>query len=750
MSDSASPFHLFGIRHHGPGCARSLRRALDALQPDCLLIEGPPDGEAMLSLVTHPQLVPPVALLVFDPENARDSAFYPFAEFSPEWQALRYGLTQGIPTRFIDLPIAHQLALNTGIDNAAPQNDGESDTDPIRFSDPLDWLARAAGYGDGETWWNHLVEERNDGLELFAAIREAMRTVRTEAPARLQSDAETRREALREAHMRKCLRQAQKEGLQRIAVVCGAWHLPALEDMPAIKADNELLKGLPKRKVAATWVPWTHAHLASASGYGAGVTAPGWYEYLWHHGDSPRRAIGWLARAARLFRESDLDCSSAHLIEASRLADTLAALRERPQPGLPELEEALRTVVCMGDDAPLHLIETALIVGHRMGRIPPEAPAVPLQQDIARTQKTLRLKPEALQKTLDLDLREANDLARSHFFHRLQLLDIDWASPTRGAYGAKGSFHEIWSLQWAPSHALSVIEAARWGNTVASAASHKATHAAKTAQSLPEISALVRNVLLADLAEAIAPVAHALENLAAVGGDVPQLLGAIPPLAAIVRYGNVRQTDAGMVERALDSLVPRAAIGLPSACLALDDDAAQSLRKTLLDTHQAIRLLDHADYRTAWLDALRRTGTANGAHGLLGGLAARLLFDERAEAPEDTARQVSLALSTGNDPAPAAAWLEGFLNQSSMILLHDARLWTLVNDWLAALTDTHFERILPLLRRTFSTFSAPERRQLGERARRPAGTATPPAAEWDSTRADLAVPLLRKLLGLPE
>ena len=34
--------HLFGIRHHGPGCARSLLRALDELRPDCILIEGPP------------------------------------------------------------------------------------------------------------------------------------------------------------------------------------------------------------------------------------------------------------------------------------------------------------------------------------------------------------------------------------------------------------------------------------------------------------------------------------------------------------------------------------------------------------------------------------------------------------------------------------------------------------------------------------------------------------------------------------
>ena len=39
MNDPNSPFHFFGIRHHGPGSARSLLAALRRLQPDLLLME---------------------------------------------------------------------------------------------------------------------------------------------------------------------------------------------------------------------------------------------------------------------------------------------------------------------------------------------------------------------------------------------------------------------------------------------------------------------------------------------------------------------------------------------------------------------------------------------------------------------------------------------------------------------------------------------------------------------------------------
>lgn len=764
MAEATSPFHLFGIRHHGPGCARSLLRALEELQPDCLLVEGPPDGEEMLALLLDEGLVPPVALLVYNPDDAREAAFYPFAAFSPEWNALRFALERQIPARFIDLPAAQQFALSrpdeteTGgetpaAETEAPAPDGDAEIateddaeDAGPSGDPLDWLGRAAGYGDGEAWWNHMVEERGDSLELFAAIREAMSSVRNEAPARVRTALAEQREALREAHMRKCLRQAQKEGFQRIAVVCGAWHVPALAEMPPAKVDNELLKGLAKIKVAATWVPWSYHNLSFSSGYGAGVASPGWYEHLWQSAGD--RAIGWLARAARLFRDDGLDCSSAHIIEAVRLAEALAALRERPQPGLDELDEALRTVVCMGEDAPMQLIRRQMIVGDRLGRTPETAPAVPLQRDLAQQQKSLRLKAEATQKTLDLDLRQANDLARSHLLHRLNLLDIGWGSLSRTGRSAKGSFHEIWTLQWDPELVIALIDASRWGNSVRQAAGNRAIDRAQAADSLPELSELVNQVLLADLEEAIAPVSQALENLAAIASDVQQLMAAVPPLVNVARYGNVRQTDAGMVEHLLDRLVPRAAIGLPGACAALDDAAAETMREHLVATHQALRLLGRQNLLEEWQQALHRLTQLGSCHGLICGLASRLRFDEQLASPEQTAQAMSQALSVGNEPGPAAAWLDGFLNRSGMVLLHDPQLWSMVDDWLAGLSDDSFTRELPLLRRAFAAFSMPERRQLGERAGRQGAAPKTILADWDATRAEKPLPLLRLLLGI--
>lgn len=760
--------HFFGIRHHGPGCARSLVRAFAELKPDCVLIEGPPEGDALLPLIAGVGMVPPVALLNYCPDEPRLAVYHPFAVFSPEWQAARWAVGAGVMARFIDLPIAYGLALDraqreaeraaeTALGPDASGLEGQEGCpapvvpEPVERRDPLTWLAHAAGYADGESWWNHMVEERGDGEQLFAAISEAMLALRSAWQDRPCDEQEAHREALREAHMRQCIRAAQKEGFERIAVVCGAWHLGGLKAGTTAKADQALLKGLPKVKVQTTWVPWTYRHLTRASGYGAGIASPGWYEHLWSSHDSAQpRTVTWLARVARLMRERDLDCSSAHLIEAARLADTLAALRDRPAPGLEELHEASRTVLTMGDESVLHFIRDALVVGDKLGQVPPDVPTVPLQRDVEQTQKSLRLKPEATQKTLDLDLRSANDLARSHLLHRLHLLDIPWGTMAKVGRSSKGTFHEVWTLQWQPEFALRLIEASQWGQTVHDAATAMVIDRCARIDTLSELSALVDQVLLADLDTAVAVATRALEDRAALTGDALQLLAALPALSNVFRYGNVRQTDAALVGHVLDGLIVRAAISLPLACGALDAAAADALRDKLLGAHSAVKLREGDAQTAIWHQALNHIATHPGAHELLQGVAVRLLLDEGDWTADQVAHTLSLHLSSGAEPAKAAAWLDGFLNRNAVVLLHDARVWQLVNDWLAGLNEAHFVRVLPLVRRTFSVFGASERRDLGQRASRgaqaPAVKMAQPA--WDEDRAVLALPVLRQILGV--
>src|SRR5688572_25261497 len=108
----AGKVHVFGIRHHGPGSARSLVAALEALDPDVVLIEGPPDAQEIVALAAREEMKPPVAILVYAADEPQRAVFYPFASYSPEWQAIRFALGRKREVRFIDLPQWHRLALS--------------------------------------------------------------------------------------------------------------------------------------------------------------------------------------------------------------------------------------------------------------------------------------------------------------------------------------------------------------------------------------------------------------------------------------------------------------------------------------------------------------------------------------------------------------------------------------------------------------------------------------------------------------
>ncbi|MEV5148296.1 DUF5682 family protein [Streptomyces sp. NPDC052727] len=587
---------LLGVRHHGPGSARAVRAALDAARPAAVLIEGPPEADALIPLAADPGLRPPVALLAHAVDEPGRSAFWPFAEFSPEWVALRWALEQGVPARFVDLPATHTLAWekeagesghDDGDDAGEPgPGPGSGHGDQIRV-DPLALLAEAAGYDDPERWWEDVVEHRGPGARdpfaPFAAVAEAMGELRERYGAGGRP-----RDLVREAHMRLRLRDARKEFGDAVAVVCGAWHVPALRERTTVTADRALLKGLPRTRTDLTWVPWTHRRLARSGGYGAGIDSPGWYGHLFHAPDRPVER--WLTKVAGLLREEDRIVSSAHVIEAVRLAETLAALRGRPLPGLGETTDAVRAVLCDGSDVPLALVHDRLVVGDVLGEVPESAPAVPLQRDLARQQRSLRLKPEALERELELDLRGDTDAGRSRLLHRLRLLGVGWGEPARSR-SSTGTFRETWRLRWEPELSVRVAEAGVWGTTVHAAARAKAEADATAAQALADVTALAEQCLLAGLPDALPVVMRVLADRAALDTDVGHLAQALPALVRSLRYGDVRGTDTRALAEVAAGLAERVFVGLPPACAALDTDAAEEMRGHVDAVHTAVGLL---------------------------------------------------------------------------------------------------------------------------------------------------------------
>jgi uncharacterized protein DUF5682 len=732
---------VLGVRHHGPGSARSVVAELDRLQPRAVLIEGPADADPLLALVAAPGMAPPVALLAYAPDAPRLSAFWPYAVFSPEWQALAWAARHGVPVRFCDLPAASTLAMRAAGDDADGREEVDDEQAPEPrwarsrpFSlDPIAEMAAAAGYDDPERWWDDVVESRLDGASPFPVIIEAMGELRA-AEQRLAEQAGTQagtatlREQRREAHMRQVLRATLRDAGGVVAVVCGAWHAPALAGpLPPAGRDAALLRGMPRRKAALAWVPWTHSRLSAASGYGAGIASPGWYHHLFTVPD--HTVIRWMTRVGGVLRGHDLPVSSAHVIEAVRLAEALATLRGRPLAGLAEVSEATKAVMCDGDEVAAAFVHRDLVVGELLGGVPDDAPPVPLDADLRARARSLKLKIDPVEKSLVLDLRKETDRGRSAFLHQLACLRVDWGTVTDDLVKGTGTFRETWSLRWRPELAVDIIDAAVWGTTVTTAASARIADAAANAAELSAISAIVERVLLADLPDALGPVLRALDARAAADSDVADLMTAVPALVRAIRYGTVRGTDTGALAAVVQALAARVCAGLPGAVGGLADDAALALRSALDGMHAALALYDpggttplsasvpRPNLRQRWLGVLASVANRRDVHGLIAGRVTRLLADAGALAWPEAATRLRAALSAGVPAAGKAAWAEGFLSGGGLLLVHDRDLLATVDAWVASLGEEEFLDVAPLLRRVFGEFSAPERASIGTAVR---------------------------------
>ena len=556
--------------------------------------------------------------------------------------------------------------------------------------------------------------------------------------------------------MRQTIRAALKRGRERVAVVCGAWHAPALAGtLPPLVRDAKILRGTPKRKVRLTWVPWTHERLASSTGYGAGVASPGWYHHLWTAPDQP--IARWLTKVAHALRAKDLMTSSAHVIEAVRLAETLASLRGRPLAGLAEVTEATRAVLCDGDELAVRYVTDHLVVGQALGSVSPDVPTVPLEADLVATCRTLLIRRQAVPRIHDLDLRRSIDQARSRLFHRLRLLGLDWIQPAESRVEGQGTFRETWESCWEPEYSVAIVEAAVWGTTVESAATERVARIAQHGRLL-ELTESVERCLLAQLPEALDRLLRALADRAALDADVVHLMDALPPLARANRYGDVRGTDTTALRQVAEVLVVRICAGLPRAVAGLDEDGAVTMRRRIDRVSGALGLLSASeattddspdrgdDLRRQWLTTLGSLVDRTDLPGVLLGRIVRLLLD--AEQLTDVAVRVERALSHGVEARAKAGWVDGFFADGALLLIHDAGLRDLLDGWVTSLDEGEFVELLPLVRRTFGSFSPAERRTLAGRISAGDDQHLPGVGDdLDPDRAAIALATVELILG---
>lgn len=255
--------NFFGIRHLSPACAYYVQEFLDRTSPKLVLIEGPSDLSELIEPLCSKEAVPPVAILAYTDEPPVKTVLWPFAEFSPEYQAMLWAYRNKVPVRFCDLPAKVTLALEKE-EEEDPQND--------KFN-VYDQLEEYLGVNIDSFWEYNF--EYNESFEDFmeAAVQYGGYLREFSKMSRYNQ--------IREAYMRKVIAKAVEEGTaeEQISVITGAFHTMGLKGITYSKEDEKLLEKLPELSSKATLMPYSYYRLSSRSGYGAGSKAPGFMRF---------------------------------------------------------------------------------------------------------------------------------------------------------------------------------------------------------------------------------------------------------------------------------------------------------------------------------------------------------------------------------------------------------------------------------------------------------------------------------------
>lgn len=711
--------YVFGIRHLSPAGAWHLRQFLTEIKPRLVLVEGPSDLNEQLADITRPETRPSIAILAYTKEAPVRTILYPFAEYSPEYQAICWCKEQGTECRFIDLPSDIFLALPSGRQDRA---EGEE-----RRMSVYEILDRQAGEDGHETFWERVMEHARDADGYFkgaALFGSSLREVSRE----MEQDADWPETLVREAYMRLRIQEALEEGFasEEIVVVTGAYHVSGLMSEDALPMTAEELSSLPRVEASHTLMPYSYYRLSARAGYGAGNKAPAYYSLLWEalqRGNLQYVSHAYLSRIAGYQREHGTPVSSAEVIEAVRLADSLAKLRGGGAPVLRDLRDAAVTCLGGGSFTAVSLAVADTEIGTAIGSLPEGVSRTSIQEDFYRQLKERKLEKyrDITAQDLPLDLRENRnvssqkaaflDLHRSFFLHQLRILGIHFAGQQK-VNQDNATWAEHWVIRWTPEAEIELVEAALKGDTVEQAASFVMRERVEAAPDMSEIALVIEDAFTCGMASAVAYATAALQAMAVDAASLEELAATANRLSVVVQYGDIRHLDAAPLEPILCQIFYRACLILPRACVC-DDAASKGIVTAVEQLNSAALAHDFLDTR-AWLDALEETAKRDDLNTKLSGFAAAILLERGCMDGGQLNLEVRRRLSRGVPAELGAGWFEGLAIKNRYALIARLSLWENLDAYLDTLDEEDFKRALVFLRRAFADFTAMERDEIAE------------------------------------
>lgn len=700
---------IVGIRHHSPACARLVKSLIESQRPRYVLIEGPADfNDRVDELFFSHQL--PVAIYSYcqyqDGAAPGRGAWTPFAEFSPEWQALQAARRIQAQTYFIDLPCWAQSE--------------EEDDSPDTQDESQALLLRATRMDNSDTLWDHLFEDESQQTALPSALAHYFAQLRGDFPG----DALNRQ---REAFMARWIAWAVQQNNGDVLVVCGGWHAPALAKMWRECPQDINTPELPSLADAITGcylTPYSEKRLDVLAGYLSGMPAPVWQNWCWQWG-LQQAGEQLLKTVLTRLRQHNLPASTADMAAAHLHAMALAQLRGHTLPLRTDwldaiagslIKEALNAPlpwsyrgVIHPDTDPILLTLIDTLAGDGFGKLAPSTPQPPLPKDV-----TCELERTAISLPAELTLNRftPDGLAQSQVLHRLAILEIPRIVRQQGStLTLAGNGEEHWKLTRPLSQHAALIEAACFGATLQEAARHKLEADMLDAGGIGSITTCLSQAALAGLASFSQQLLEQLTLLIAQENQFAEMGQALEVLYALWRLDEISgMQGAQILQTTLCAAIDRT-LWLCESNGRPDEKefhahlhSWQALCHILRDLHSGVNLSGVS--LSAAVALLERRSQAIHAPALDRGAALGALM--RLEHPNASA-EAALTMLAQLSPAQSGEALHGLLALARHQLACQPAFIAGFSSHLNQLSDANFINALPDLRAAMAWLPPRER-----------------------------------------
>lgn len=774
---------LLPVRHHSPACARQVQRMIEQWQPRAVLIEGPDTACSLIPAMIDPATKAPFAVYysyddtagAVSEEKEKYRCYYPFLDYSPELAALRAGSALGAQVAFIDLPYGDILAASQAGKGIRQEGDKSNYNDDYLLSRSayVQRLCEKTGLRSFDEFWEKYFELEGleqDGETWFDNLLAYCRQARESTPPEQLKEEGC---LAREAYMAKKILDVARElagedaALHRILVVTGGFHTSALAqrlggmDAEETAGGNFAQTDLPKKLVSAKdqgvyLMPYSMEAADALNGYASGMPFPGFYQEIWEHvqeGEQEemqpyvRAVLDMIVATGKAVRRAEGSASTYDEICACSMAEGLAALRGKPQPGAYELQDVVLSCFVKGEynlatDEPMRLLRRQM-TGRRVGELCQGAGEPPLLQDFRAQCKRYGLQTSS---TLENDVTLSIFGKKKHrqmsmFFHRLLFLQAPYARREKGPNLQTGRdrnlMREIWKYKWNAQVMAALIDASVYGGTVEEAARGVAQEQLKKAVYAREGALLLTQVLEMGLEGQQEQVYGKLQELLMSDTDFYSLAEALRSLTMVQQLRRLYDSELeiqGMMQTCIRRLLGL----LPNMTRVKEEDMARCMEAVKL-LYQVIGRMEREEsshgnkadtdneaagewqsedtlmdnYFETLLTMDRDSEIQAGVHGCIHGL----LYGGGRESVTQT-QQVCRGYLTGTreQQLKTAMFFRGlFYGAKDLVFVGDTFL-RMLDEFLMQVGEEDFMQLLPELHMAFTYFTPAETDRIAQTA----------------------------------